>query len=159
MAGENGRVQDSRPPHALVRRSNRLVGALLRSPAHRLMDRRCVLLIVRGRRTGREYAVPVGRNEVDGELWVSGGGRWRYNLRGGADVRPVVDGLERTGHADMDEDPDRVAEAFATLLRRGGRRSATRLGLRIRGERLPSVEELKPALVDRAIIRIRLTDG
>ena len=54
MAGESGRVQDSRPPHALVRGFNRLVGALLRSPAHRLMDRRCVPLIVTGRSTGRE---------------------------------------------------------------------------------------------------------
>ena len=75
------------------------------------------------------------------------------------DVRLVVDGRERTGHAEMDEDPDRVAEAFAELLRRGGRRSAGQLGLRIKGERLPSVGELKPALADRAIIRIRLTDG
>ncbi len=78
-----------------------------------------MLLTVTGRKTGRAYTVPVGRHESgDGSLVLSAGGNWRYNLRGGADVRVTLDGRERAAHAVLEEDPDRAAQAFKTLLER-----------------------------------------
>ncbi len=149
-------VQDAPPPRQVVRLINPLLKALLRSPLHRLLDKNLMLLTVTGRKTGRAYTVPVGRHESgDGSLVLSAGGNWRYNLRGGADVRVTLDGRERAAHAVLEEDPDRAAKAFKTLLDRAGPRA---LGMKVNVDRSPTVAEIKPALTDRGAAYLQLTD-
>ncbi|MBA2295246.1 MAG: nitroreductase family deazaflavin-dependent oxidoreductase [Actinobacteria bacterium] len=56
-------------PLRLLRVANPLVRAILRSPAHRLLSGRLVLLAYRGRRTGRTYEIPLRHAETaDGRL-------------------------------------------------------------------------------------------
>jgi hypothetical protein len=138
---------------------NPVLRALLRSPAHGLLSKRFVLLMVTGRRTGREYVIPVGRHESEGELVVCASGRWRHNLRGGAQVRLTIDGQERAGHATFEDDPPAVAQVYRTLLDRLGPDNARLLGLKLNVDRLPTVEELTPVVAgQRAIVRVRLAD-
>ena len=56
-------------------------------------------------------------------LWCLRGANWRHNLHGGAAVRVTLDGRERAAHAVLDEDPDRAAEAFKTMLDHAGPRA------------------------------------
>ena len=119
-----------------------------------------MLLRVTGRKTSRTYTVPVGRHQSGATIVVYAAGSWRHNLRGGAPVRVVLDGLERAGHAELEEDHDRVAQAYKTRLDELGVGEARMLGLKVKaGGRSPTVEEIKPAVAERAIATIRLTDG
>ena len=114
-----------------------------------------MLLVVTGRKTGRAYVVPVGRHEANGVLLVSAMGAWRENLRGGAQVRVVLDGRTHKGHAQLEDDPDQVTFGFRTLLGDLGR-TPRELGLKVNIPRSPTIEELKPALTGRRIVVVRL---
>jgi hypothetical protein len=116
-----------------------------------------MLLIVTGRKTGLKYVVPVGRHETNGGFLISAMGAWRENLRGGAAVRLVVDGRTHGGHAELEEDPDEVARGYKALLDQVGRKPRE-VGLKVNLPRSPTVEELKPALTGRRIVRVRLDD-
>ena len=149
-------MQDAPPPRQVIRLVNPLLKALLRSPLHRFLDKNLMLLTVTGRRTGRTYTIPVGRHETsDGSFVLSAGGEWRHNLRGGADVRVTLDGRERAAHALLEQDPDRAAEAFRTLLDRAGPRA---LAVKVNGDRSPTVAEIKPALAKRGVAYLQLKD-
>lgn len=149
-------VQSTPPPRALLKIGNPVVKAILRSPMHRLLSKKVMLLTLTGRRSGRTYTVPVGRYDAgDGSFLLSAGGAWRHNLRGGADVRVTLDGRERRAHAILEEDPDRAAEEFKALLDRVGPRA---LGMKVRGDHAPTVADVKAALADRGVARLRLTD-
>jgi hypothetical protein len=117
-----------------------------------------MLLTVTGRKSGRAYTVPVGRHQEGGALTVGARGTWRLNLRGGAAVRVRIDGREHHAHADLREDPDDVAATYLDLLRRKGVRGARDLGLKLNVDRLPTVDELKPAVAGRGFVRIELSD-
>jgi deazaflavin-dependent oxidoreductase (nitroreductase family) len=115
-----------------------------------------MLLTVTGRKTGRTYTVPVGRYESDdGTFVLSAGGNWRHNLHGGADVRVLLDGRERAGHAVLEEDLDRAAEAFKVLLDRAGPRS---LAVKVNVDHSPTADEIKPVLEHRGVAYLQLSD-
>jgi hypothetical protein len=151
-------VQGGEPPKLAIRFLNPVMRLLLRSRFHRLGSRQFMLLTVTGRKTGRIYTVPVGRHQSDGTIVVYAAGGWRKNLRGGAPVRVVIDGVEHAGYAELEEDPDRVAQAYKTRLDELGVGEARVLGLKVSGERSPTAEEIKPAVAERAIATITLTD-
>ncbi len=73
------------------KRFNRFVGAILRSPLHWVFSRRLLLLEVRGRRTGRVHAFPVGYLQESGTLYVLvaeyRAKTWWRNFEGGAPAK------------------------------------------------------------------------
>jgi F420H(2)-dependent quinone reductase len=155
MRPELPAVEDRRPPPAVLAVVNPVLRTLLRSPLHKLLGRRLILVSVDGRKTGRAYTVPVGRHQMEGVFVVSASGTWRHNLRGGASVRVVVDGRERSGYAELEERPDVVARVYKELLERSG---PGMLGLRVNVARPPTVDEIAPAVARRAVAHVRLTD-
>jgi hypothetical protein len=142
----------------VLRVVNPVIRTLLRSPVHRPLSKQLMLLSVRGRRSGRTITVPVGRHASNGMLLVSVSGRWRHNLIGGAPVQVTLDGRERAGYAEVEMDPDPVAQIFKMLLDRVGLGSAGLLGLKLNIPRAPTVDEIQPAVAQRWIARVRLTD-
>jgi hypothetical protein len=135
---------------------NPVVKALLRSPLHRLAGKNLILLTVTGRKSGRTYTVPVGRHELPtGTFVIFAAGAWRHNLRGGADVQVVLDGQTRAGHVVPEDDPDRAAEVFKTMLDRTGARA---VGVKVNVDRPPTVEEIKPAIAARTVGYLQLED-
>ncbi len=153
---ERAPVESAEPPRALLRVVNPILRAILRSPLHRLASGQMMLLTVTGRRTGNTYTIPVGRHQsADGALLISAGGAWRHNLRGGADVRVTLDGRERAAHAELEEDPARAAELFREMLARSNERM---LAVKVNVKRPPTAAEIEPALADRGVAYLRLTD-
>jgi hypothetical protein len=155
-SSERPPVEQGQPPRSVLRVVNPVVSALLRSPLHRLLSREYMLLTVTGRKTGRSYTIPVGRHEFDGAFVVYAAGGWRHNLRGGADVRLTVDGHERTGHAELEEDPARVAQAYKERLDQLGTGKARQLGLKVNLDRSPTADEIRPAVAGRAVATIHV---
>lgn len=156
MVATRAAVEDRRPPPAVLRFVNPIMFRLLRSPLHRAVSSKLMILSVQGRKTHRTIPVVVGRHPVDGQLLVSASGAWRHNLRGGASIRVTLDGVEHAGHATLEEDPNEVARIYRHLLEIVGLDRASDLGLRVNVERLPSTEEIEPAVVRRAIARVQL---
>jgi F420H(2)-dependent quinone reductase len=157
MSSEAATVKAGQPPALVIRFLNPLMRALLRSPLHRLASKQFMLLTVTGRQTGRSYTVPVVRHQSGDTLVVYAAGGWRRNLRGGAPVRVVLDGVERSGHAELEEDPERVAQAYKQRLDELGAAEARMIGLKVSAERSPTVEEIKPVVAERAIATITLS--
>lgn len=64
--------------------------------------------------------------------------------------------LSRRG-IEFDEEPERVAQTYRTLLEALGPGKARLVGLKLNVNRVPTVEELRPVVTgQRAIARIRL---
>ena len=141
---------------ALTRMGNVFIRPLLRSRAGRGMHE-IALLSFSGRRSGRRYDVPVAYHELDGNAIVLTRSRWRVNFRGGADIEVTQEGQRRPMRAELIEDPDEVADVYSALLERYGIEKPTKIGLRISGDRIPSHEEIRSAVVAgrRTIVRLR----
>ena len=136
-----------KPPEALIKVSNPIVGWLLRSRLRGLVDEHLMLLRLRGHKTGRLYTVPVGRRIIDGRLGVLTNNPWWVNFRGGAPAEVILEGELRRGHAELVEDPDVVAPLYASLIEEYGHEQAgRRLGIRINVDRMPTHEELVDAI-------------
>lgn len=54
-----------------------------------------MVLSFTGRKTGREFVVPVSAHWIDGDLYALIGSVWKLNFRGGAAATVLYDGRER----------------------------------------------------------------
>jgi len=134
------------PPVALIKMLNPLARFMLRSPLHGMIDASVLLLHVTGRKTGRQYDIPVGYVDMDGKLIVVTPSLWRVNLRGGADVEVTWRGQRRPMHALLEEDPAAVAVSYQAMIARLGWRAAQRqLGISTSDGQLPTVLDFKNA--------------
>src|SRR3954454_565649 len=84
---------------------NPLVRALLRSPLHRLLSRRLVLLRITGRRSGRIFELPVGYVRDDAGILVTVGAperkQWWHNIDGPTPLTLVLRGRTWSGVAEL----------------------------------------------------------
>ncbi len=93
---------------------NPALKAVLRSPAHRLASGRLALITYTGRRSGRDYTIPVLYRDKGDEVTIAVGWPerkvWWRNLTGeGGPVRLVVRGHRLEGHAVATRDAGRDA--------------------------------------------------
>jgi hypothetical protein len=135
-----------------------LLRVLLRTPLHRVLSDKLLLLTFTGRRTGRRFTIPVGHHEVDGQMWLLTGSRWRHNVRGGAPVTVVLRGRRRRARATLVEDPEEVARLHLAALQRLGFARAERVGLEVREARMPTLAEMREATRTKAAVRVELED-
>jgi hypothetical protein len=131
---------------------------LLHSP---LRPRRGRLLVLSftGRRSGREYAVPVSYTvDSDGSLLVPGGGAWKSNLEGGRPVHAWLAGRDVRAIAEVITERAEIARLLPTLA------SASPIidrfiGVRLHDDGRPDAADLEEALDDGfAIVRLRLDE-
>jgi hypothetical protein len=119
-----GAMQGHAPFVAMNRTVNVGLRALLRSPAHRLASGRLALITYTGRRSGREYTIPVLYKDKGDEVTIGVGWPdrkvWWRNLTGeGGPVRLVVRGQELEGHAVATWDGERDALVRVRVPSRG----------------------------------------
>lgn len=148
-------VERRQPPKGLWDHVvNPVMTTLLRSRVSRMVDGRLGLLRFRGRRSGRDYQVPVGIHRVDSRLCVLTNAGWRVNFRGGHPLQVRFDGRWRAGTGTLIEDVDEVARFYAARIAELGWQTAGRqLGIRINVDRAPTLEELHEA-VDRSRLSV-----
>ena len=93
---------------------NPMMGALLRSPLHRLMSSSLMLITYTGRKSGRRYTTPVRYVRVGDAIrcFTSARNMWWRNLQDGAVVSLLVEGKEARYQAQaIVGDAPRVREA------------------------------------------------
>ncbi|NUR60862.1 MAG: nitroreductase family deazaflavin-dependent oxidoreductase [Catenulispora sp.] len=77
-----------------------------------------ILLYVVGRKSGKEFAVPIAYTEHDGKVLIGTQFGWIRNLRTGQDLQVRYKGKLRTAEVELVEDKDRVIELYGLLCRR-----------------------------------------
>ncbi len=91
---------------------NAIVSGVLRSPLHRMMSRSLMLLKYRGRRTGKEYTIPVGYVRNGDEIIVLAGRAdtksWWRGMRGPQQVEACLGRTWKKGVARAVEREDAV---------------------------------------------------
>ena len=92
---------------------------MLRSPAHRVLSGRLLLLTYRGRVTGRLHTIPVGYARAGDRLTVpigtAPGKRWWRNVRGGAPVTVRLRGVDVPATAEAVTDERGAVSVVVTL--------------------------------------------
>ncbi|AHH18223.1 hypothetical protein NONO_c34360 [Nocardia nova SH22a] len=89
---------------------------LLRSPLHRLLSGKLLIVTVIGRKTGRVYANPVGYAEADGALLIGTAAAWRRNLRPGEPVRITWRGRDRLADWEVISAEREITEPYRIIL-------------------------------------------
>lgn len=148
MPANHPPVQRVRPPRRLMKVLNPIVRWRLGRRVKGETARRLMVLHVTGRKSGRRYRIPVARQMVGARLCTFTDAAWRHNLRGGARIEVTIDGATRPAHAELEEDPGRVARVFLDRIEEVGVREAQRiLGIRVRVARDPTLHELRDAIL------------
>jgi hypothetical protein len=106
-------------------RSNQFVQKILHSPLHGMLSSNILELSYRGRKSGKEYSLPV-QYSCDGALLtiVVGAAEqktWWRNLRGGSQLHGIMAGKPFSGNAEVwegERDAARIALALVPYLQR-----------------------------------------
>jgi deazaflavin-dependent oxidoreductase (nitroreductase family) len=104
----------------LISVSNPFIRALLRSPLHDFLSDDMIIITYTGRKSGKEFSVPVNFQQEGKSLRVISqrDRNWWRNMRGGATVRVLIKGQEKDGWAELIEEKSRVAEEIKNLLKK-----------------------------------------
>lgn len=95
---------------------NRIIRVLLRAPLlSRIMGKRLLIVYLRGRVSGRHYAVPVAYTRVNGNLIVSSQFPWVRNLRTGEPVHIRLTGRRRAADIRVLTDETDVVDHLAMM--------------------------------------------
>ncbi|HEX6400586.1 MAG TPA: hypothetical protein VF108_08995 [Actinomycetota bacterium] len=140
----------------MTRIGNTFMRPLLRSRFGRKVHDLALLSFI-GRKSGRRYTLPVGYHELDGQGVILTASAWRANLRGGADVEVVHDGVPRPMRAELIEDPHEVARIYGALLEKIALSKAKlSIGLEVVGDKIPTEEQIEEAVGGRrAVVLLR----
>lgn len=149
-------AQRRRPPKILYKVMNPTFKAILRSPLHRWLSRRLLLLTFTGRKSGTRYRIPLGYVQEGSTLWLATASRWAANLHGGVPVSVRLRGQERAGTADVITDEQGMWEGFRTMFAATPELSSI-TGIRIDADGLPNREDVTRARRDNfVVIKIQL---
>jgi hypothetical protein len=96
--------------------ANRVVRGLLRTPVlNRAVGGRLVTLYVVGRKSGRQYTVPVAYTRHDGDLLIGTPFGWGRNLRTGEPVEILLQGRRRLADVEAFTDEPGVTRLYAII--------------------------------------------
>jgi hypothetical protein len=144
---------------------NPLVRLILISPVHRMMSAGLLLFIYKGKKSGKEYQLPVQYAQDGDVIYVvpgePGQKTWWRNLRGGARVQLILRGQALSGQADLLEgelDESVIAEALGIYFRRfpaAGRMNEVRVGR----DGACEPDDLQRAARSIMLVRVKLDRG
>lgn len=125
--------------------ANRMVRVLLRTPLLcRVVGRRLITVEVVGRKSGRQFDVPVAYTQQGEVLLIGTPFAWGRNLRSGDPVTILLQGRRRTADVEVLTDETAVVAAYGDMARDNHNfASFNRIGLDADGEPVP--EDLRLA--------------
>jgi len=136
---------------------NSIMTWLLNSRLHGLLSNVMMLIRFRGRRSGKEYRIPVNYLQT-GDLLLTTSFKertWWRNLRGGAEVTVCLRGQERSAFSEVVESQEEVAAKLEMFIAKSAR-SARFLGIELDAAGKPTRDSLLKAAQSRVVISTRL---
>jgi deazaflavin-dependent oxidoreductase (nitroreductase family) len=102
---------------------NPFMKLILRSPLHGWMSAAVLLITYRGRKSGKEYSLPVQYVQDGNHIYIVPGfaekKTWWRNLKGGADVQVTLKGQTVPGYGillERDADAKEILKAFGLYI-------------------------------------------
>jgi hypothetical protein len=158
MTEQSPAVSISHPPERLLRAVNPAVKFLLGTPLGGAMRRQMMVLNFKGRKSGRQFSVPVTAHRLDGVLYALASAGWTANFRDGANAEVLHDGKTTTMRGELIRDPATVADLSHRAAQSYGAKKAQRMmGLKFRDNRVPTLEEFTEAASRDGIRAVKLT--
>lgn len=149
MADQSYAIDAGHPPSALLKLVNPILGFLLRTPLAGPSRKQLMVLSFTGRKTGRQFTIPVSAHVIDNDLYALTGAVWKQNFRGGALANVVYDGKETAMRGELISDRAIVSDLYLRCAQSYGlRRAQVLIGLKFRDQRIPTLDEFAEA-VDR----------
>ncbi|QZT60345.1 nitroreductase/quinone reductase family protein [Mycolicibacterium austroafricanum] len=148
---------DAQSPEALLRVVNPILRRALKTPLGGFLGD-FMLIAFAGRKSGKQYSIPVSAHQLDGELYVVAEAQWKYNFRAGADAQVSHRGKTRTMRGELITDRSTVAgicERVATSY--GPKKAQRQMGMKFRDDRLPTIPEWGEAVDGLKLAAIKLT--
>ena len=141
---------------------NPIITWLLHSPLHGFVSKNMMLISYTGRKSGKSYTTPVNylrMKDERGDFLATTSQKervWWRNLRGGAPVRVLIQGQERSASAEAIEDEVKVADYLLAYFQHAPQ-LARYLGVGLDESGSPDPEDVTRSAQDRVFIQTRLT--
>ncbi|MDF3337889.1 hypothetical protein P3H80_10665 [Mycolicibacterium septicum] len=158
MTEQSPAITVAHPPKGMMRVVNPALRFMLRTPFAGAARKQFMVLTVRGRKTGRQYAIPLSAHFIDGTLYAMTDAPWKHNFRDGATAEVLHDGQTTTMRGELIQDRATLADLFHRCAESYGAKRAQRMmGLTFRDQRIPTLEEFTEAVDREHLAAIRLT--
>ena len=130
---------------------------LLYSPLHRIISGITMVIQYTGRKSGKQYRLPIGYLRVGDTLLTTSLKRrkWWRNLRGGAQVILRLKGKDVTGYSTTIEDEQGVMEGIMAFINKD-RKTARMFGVKPDMSGQVEAETLRQSASGRVIVRTTL---
>ena len=147
MTEQSPAVTVAHPPDALLRAMNPVVKFLLRTPlAGGGLGRQMMVLNFTGRKSGRQFSVPVSAHQIDNALYALASAGWTANFANGANADVLHNGKTTSMRGELIRDPAAVADlAYRSAQSYGAKTAQRMMGLKFRDGTVPTLEEFTEA--------------
>jgi hypothetical protein len=158
MTDQTPPITIGHPPEALLRAVNPALKFLLRTPLAGSLRKQLMVLTFKGRKSGRQYSIPVSAHWIDNELYAIAEAGWKANFRGGAPAEVLLNGKKTTMRGELMSDRAAVADLAKRCAESYGvKRAQSMMGLKFRDQRMPTLEEFAEAADRLHLGAVRLT--
>ncbi|GAS88698.1 hypothetical protein [Mycolicibacterium brisbanense] len=158
MTEQSPAVTVAHPSAMMLRIVNPAMRLLLRTPLAGPARNQLMVVTVRGRKTGRQYEIPLSAHRIDNTLYALTEAAWKNNFRDGAPAEVLHDGKTTTMRGELIEDRATVADLFHRCAESYGAKRAQRMmGMAFRDQRVPTLEEFSEAVDRLHLAAIKLT--
>jgi len=145
--------------------ANPFVRLILRSPLHGMLSASVLLITYHGRKSGKEYTLPVQYVQDENHIYILPGyaekKTWWRNLKNGLDVQVTLKGQTLSGYGILlkhEADAEEILKAFSLYLQRFPP-SAKIHNVRIEANGRPNLEDIRTASTEIQMISMELEKG
>ena len=146
------------PPSALLRLVNPVLSFVLGTPLAGPLNTGFMVLKFTGRKSGRQFYLPVSAHVIDGDLHALTSAGWKANFRGGAPAEVVYNGKTTVMNGELIDDKAILPDLYLKCAQSYDLKRAQRMmGLKFRDNSLPTREEFAEAINRLKLIAVKLT--
>jgi hypothetical protein len=158
MAEQSNTITVSHPPDAVLRAVNPMMKLLLRTPLAGGARKQLMVVSFTGRKSGRQYSIPLSAHMVNDVLYALTAAPWKHNFRDGAAAQVMHDGKTTSMHGELIADRAQVADIYSRAAESYGAKSAQRaMGLKFADQRVPSRDDFAQAVDQLHLAAVRFT--
>lgn len=136
---------------------NPLSKTILRSPLHRVMSKKLLLITFTGRKSGKRFTTPISYVQQGDTLLLAVGGSWWKNLRGGTTVWVRLQGKLRTATTEVVTDEEVMSEIYQIILAQNPTQGRF-MGIKADPDGKPNANDLRQAIErGAAVVKVHIS--
>lgn len=158
MTEQSYAVDIGHPPSALLKAVNPVLGFLLGTPLGGPLRKQFMVLNFKGRKSGKQFKLPVSAHLIDGDLYALAGNAWKYNFKGGGPAQVVYNGRTTAMRGELVGDRETTCDLYLRCAQSYDVKAAQRqMGLKFRDNAIPTREEFAEAVDRLKLAAIKFT--